>query len=91
MKNDSNYTLRFSRTAREEFGHDIRFDEPHRGDKAVAIVAAIAAAFVTGMVVGKYEVLNDDKPQTAPRCDQQRVFLPVMPEYSAGAGKKTAI
>lgn len=44
---DSNYTLRFPRTAREVYGHTIEFDE-HRGDRWVGYVAI----FVAGLMVG---------------------------------------
>lgn len=46
--NDSNWTLRFPRTAREAYGHDIKFDDEHFGYKW----AGVFVAFVWGIVVG---------------------------------------
>lgn len=52
MTNDSNRTLRFSRTAKEAFGHDIRFDDGTKDDRFVGIVAALCVAFLLGYLVG---------------------------------------
>lgn len=46
---DSNRTLKFPRTARQVYGHDIKFDHPV--DKWEVIVAALAL-FVLGIMVG---------------------------------------
>jgi hypothetical protein len=46
---DSNYTLRFNRTARDAFGHSLEFDE-NRGDRWVGYVAI----FIAGLLVGAW-------------------------------------
>jgi hypothetical protein len=50
--NNSNFSLRFSRSAREAYGHNIQFVDGNRKDKIVGIVCAILAAFVVGMMIG---------------------------------------
>jgi len=50
MKNDQNWTLRFARTGREAFGHDVVF--PSRGDRAVWIFAVFGWGFLLGLIVG---------------------------------------
>ncbi len=50
--NDSNRTLRFSRTSREAFGHQARFEKDRDADKYVLIVSVIAIAFVLGFLAG---------------------------------------
>lgn len=50
--NDSNQTLRFSRTSREAFGHWVSFSDRNKMDKFVFVACAICAAFVIGMFVG---------------------------------------
>ncbi len=50
--NDANRTLRFSRTSREAFGHQARFEENRDADKYVLLVAVIAIAFVLGFIAG---------------------------------------
>jgi hypothetical protein len=50
--NNSNYSLRFSRTAREAYGHEISFHDQSKMDRAVLIVCAVLGAFVVGMMVG---------------------------------------
>jgi hypothetical protein len=51
MRNDSNQSLRFSRTAREEFGHDLHFDKPHVGDKLVGYATAFAWGFLICLII----------------------------------------
>ena len=46
--NNSNYSLRFSRTAREAFGHSLEFDN-RRGDKWVGWAAIFIAGFLIGL------------------------------------------
>lgn len=50
--NNSNFSLRFSRSAREAYGHDVRFSDGAKMDRMVGIVCAICAAFVLGMMIG---------------------------------------
>lgn len=50
--NNSNYTLRFPRTSREAYGHDVQFVDGNRKDKIVGIVCSILGAFVVGMMIG---------------------------------------
>lgn len=50
--NNSNYTLRFSRTSREAFGHQVDFHDGLDWDRIVGIVGVIALAFVVGLIVG---------------------------------------
>lgn len=45
---DSNYTLRFNRSAREAYGHDIQFSERHRGDIFVLCIAFFIFGFIAG-------------------------------------------
>ena len=48
---NSNWTLRFPRTSREAFGHQVEFR--HRNpDRIVGYVVALSVAFVIGMMVG---------------------------------------
>jgi hypothetical protein len=47
---DSNYTLRFHRTAREAYGHDINFSE--HGDRLVGWVALFCAGVLVGLLLG---------------------------------------
>ena len=47
---DSNYTLRFNRSAREAYGHDIQFYDSQ--DRMVFIACAIGAAFLLGLFFG---------------------------------------
>lgn len=47
---NSNWTLRFPRTSREAFGHEIKFaDDP---DRLVGHVCIVLASFMLGMMVG---------------------------------------
>lgn len=48
--NNSNYTLRFSRTAREAFGHDVTFDDDRHA--RFGLLAIVALAFALGVMVG---------------------------------------
>lgn len=49
---DSNYTLRFNRSAREAYGHDIQFTPDHStGDWVVGLVVAFAFGFITAMII----------------------------------------
>lgn len=48
--NDSNWTGRWNRTARDAYGHSLQ-QEPHLGDKYVGLVAAFVAGFLTAMIV----------------------------------------
>ena len=50
--NNSNYTLRFSRTSREAFGHQVHFETSRKADRYVLAVAIVAIAFIVGMIVG---------------------------------------
>lgn len=45
---DSNHTLKFPRTAREAYGHDIDFDDYHRGDTWVGY----GFFFIVGFLLG---------------------------------------
>jgi hypothetical protein len=46
---DSNYSLRFHRTAREAFGHSLEFESPgSRGDRWVGYIAI----FIAGLLIG---------------------------------------
>ena len=45
---NSNQTLRFPRSAREAYGHDIDFGDHHRGDRWVGYVAI----FIAGLMIG---------------------------------------
>lgn len=47
---DSNYTLRFNRSAREAYGHDIEFKRDP--DRPVWIITLLGIAFMVGMMVG---------------------------------------
>ena len=47
--NDSNWSLRFSRSAREAYGHDVQFESDP--DKPVWTVAICALGFVLGFIV----------------------------------------
>ena len=48
---DSNYSLRFPRTARDAFGHSLEFESRgSRGDRWVGY----AALFIAGMLVGAW-------------------------------------
>jgi hypothetical protein len=46
---DSNRTLRFNRTSREAFGHQIEFDQPHHRLEAAIYIAAV---FAFGVLLG---------------------------------------
>lgn len=48
IMNDANRTLRFSRTAKEAFGHDIRFDADRPADKLVGWCMIFAYGFLAG-------------------------------------------
>ncbi len=50
--NNSNFSLRFSRSAREAYGHDVSFHDHSKMDRIVFIACAIGAAFVIGLMVG---------------------------------------
>lgn len=50
--NNSNYSLRFSRSAREAYGHDVQFHDANKLDRCVFTAALIGAAFVIGMMIG---------------------------------------
>jgi hypothetical protein len=47
---DSNYTLKFHRTAREAFGHDLRFENERASIFNAAVLAA--SMFALGLLVG---------------------------------------
>ena len=47
---DSNYTLRFNRSAREAYGHDIDFHD-HHPDTPVWYVTLFILGFLLGMLV----------------------------------------
>jgi hypothetical protein len=47
---DSNWTLRFNRSAREAYGHDIVLDDDH--DSIVAWVFVFVWGFIIGFVSG---------------------------------------
>jgi hypothetical protein len=46
---DSNYTLRFNRSAREAYGHDVQFKKDP--DRIVWIAALIGIAFVICLMI----------------------------------------
>lgn len=48
---DSNYTLRWNRSAREAYGHDIEFDRTDP-DRIVGWAFALGAAFLLGVILG---------------------------------------
>lgn len=48
---DSNYTLRFPRTARQAFGHDVHFDDANP-DRHVGMAVLVCCAFVLGLLIG---------------------------------------
>lgn len=48
----SNYTLRFPRSGREAFGHDVRFDRRADPDRVVGYCLLALALFFAGVVVG---------------------------------------
>jgi hypothetical protein len=50
--NNSNYSLRFSRSAREAYGHEVSFHDHSKMDRIVSIVCAVCAAFLIGMMIG---------------------------------------
>ena len=45
---DSNYTLRWNRSARETYGYDVSFKEEKNPDRWVGWVAIFAAGFICG-------------------------------------------
>ena len=49
---DSNYTLRFNRSAREAYGHDVQFSDADKWDRRVLLVAIFCGSFVVGLMVG---------------------------------------
>lgn len=49
----SNYTLRFPRSGREAFGHDVSFDGAHPDpDRLVGYAFLVLAIFLAGVFVG---------------------------------------
>jgi hypothetical protein len=49
---DSNWSLRWNRTAREAFGHDVEFDSSYSEfDKFVIWVTIFAIGFITGVLL----------------------------------------
>jgi len=46
---DSNRTLRFNRSSREAYGHQIEFDRPHHRLEAWIYIAAV---FALGLFIG---------------------------------------
>jgi hypothetical protein len=50
--NNSNFSLRFSRSAREAYGHDVQFHNANQLDRRVFTVCAIGAAFLAGLMIG---------------------------------------
>lgn len=50
---DSNYTLRFNRTARQAYGHDVDFRESEYTDfdRFVFFVMVFALGFILGVIV----------------------------------------
>lgn len=48
--NNSNWTLRWNRSAREAYGHSVEF-EPHWGDRLVGYGAIFAFGFFFGLIV----------------------------------------
>jgi len=49
---NSNWTLRFPRTGREAFGHEVRFERRRSPEWLVGACVAMLYAFVAGLVVG---------------------------------------
>lgn len=49
---DSNFSLRFNRTAREAYGHSIEFNQRYIGDQVVFAIAAFVAGLLTGLWLG---------------------------------------
>lgn len=47
---NSNWTLRYPRTGREAFGHEVRFNR--NPDRLVGILIALLYAFVGGLILG---------------------------------------
>lgn len=47
---NSNWSLRFPRSGREAFGHEVRFDRDP--DRMVGTVIALIYAFLAGLVLG---------------------------------------
>lgn len=45
----SNWNLRFDRTAREAYGHDIDFDD-NIGDRFVFVISIFAVGFILGLL-----------------------------------------
>mgnify|MGYP001367787188 CR=1 FL=1 len=50
--NNSNYSLRFSRSAREAYGHDVQFHDASNWDRRIFAAAVVGAAFVIGLMIG---------------------------------------
>ena len=50
--NNSNWTLRFSRSAKDAYGHYIEFEDRSKADRVVFMVCLFALGFVLGIVVG---------------------------------------
>lgn len=46
--NDANRTLRFSRTAKEAFGHEVEFTEDRPADKLIGWFLIFAYGFLAG-------------------------------------------
>lgn len=50
---NSNWTLRFPRSSREAYGHQIGFDDGHkRSDLIVLLLMVFALGFIVGLTVG---------------------------------------
>lgn len=49
---DSNYTLRFPRSSREAYGHNVQFHDANKWDRRVFTAALIGSAFVVGLMIG---------------------------------------
>lgn len=48
---DSNWTLKFNRTAKEAFGHDVEFESAYRDfDRGVFWVSVFALGFIFGVL-----------------------------------------
>lgn len=50
--NDSNRTLRFSRSAKEAYGHDIQFEDSNKADIYVFVMCLCCLFFILGFLTG---------------------------------------
>ena len=64
---DSNWTLRFPRSSREAYGHEIYFERKDP-DRLVWVICVVLGAFLLGMFVGQAFPTSSTSPLNYKEC-----------------------